>query len=204
MPALTDVVTADEVQPHEVSSVPVQPRAVLAPPPALVAEGVTSPPARIVWAARTPVLVGFGGAAVMLMAAALWSRPHAGAPSPEGDASGAAVAPATPAPAVATTAPALTPATAIPAVLPPSVDAGRSDAIEATREADKPGARATDGDNMARTQPRQPSPPRTAAAAPARAAAARPTPARQSASPECTPQVDALGLCAPGATVTGR
>ena len=158
--------------------------------------------------ARAPLLFGFGGAAVMLVAAALWSRPvHTNAPAVDAAGAPAAIAAASPA-APAASAPELTPPLSAAFT---AVDKRPADAMPSmppttravAKEAAKPTARDASPDAMLAARPPAAGPPRRAAPEP-RMPDRPATPARAVPAPECTSQVDALGLCAPGSTVTGR
>jgi len=168
---------------------------------------VTAPKA---FAPRAPVLAGFGGALVMLMAAALWSRPtHTNAPTPADDTSNATAA-TQPAPESPKAAPLATRGLDLPpaATPPPRADALQVPAVEGDVAPPRGAA-----PNPAREETSQAAPPaarpvagaqRTDTPEPRRTAVRRPAPSRATPAPECTPQLDALGLCAPGTTVTGR
>jgi ribosomal protein L40E len=210
VPALTDVVGADEalVPMESVAAVPEDLAPAPAPAPTLAADVPPVPQTqRAAWATRTPVLVGFGAAAVLLMAAALWSRPPQANPR-SADPPVVSVAPTAPAPAAPTAVTPPAPAAAMQTMPPAALDAARGPTPDAMapvpREAAKPGVRGTEAEGARGAQPHAANPPRGPAAEPQRAAVARPAPARPAPAPECTPQVDALGLCAPGAKVIGR
>jgi ribosomal protein L40E len=211
VPVLTDVVVASEETGAPPSTASLTPPEL--PPSALVAEALPQEhPPRVVWTAHRPVLFVFGGVAVLLVAAALWTRPlhtgvttgvqsHEADTATTGDAS--VTAPDAPAP----------PSSPAPILAPPSVppdQMGRSAAVEAaaptTPEVANDGKAAAEARAQPATPPRPTPPSRGAATEPRRAAVAPPAPSRAAPAPapECTPQVDALGLCAPGAKVSGR
>jgi hypothetical protein len=168
-------------------------------------------------ATRRPVLLGVGALVVLLVVAALWARaPRTSPPSQKADTSSTqGAAPADlPAPSSATAtpaAPAGAPTTSATtgssegidgeapptreAAQPGEAKAGTEEALPAPYPAPRPAApsRSTDEARRPAATPRPP--PRTAA--PARPPAQRPA-------TECTPQLDALGLCTPGSTITGR
>ena len=176
--------------------------------PLIAAVAVPAAPHRSRQVARAPLLFGFGGTTAMLLAAALWWRPTpTNAPAVDTD-TPAAVATVSPMAHAATAVPAASAAQAAPApaaALPPT-DTRPTDAMvpTATRAVAKEGNRppARDASAMLAARPPAAGPPRRAPEPrmPDRPAA----PARAAPAPACTPQVDALGLCAPGTTVTGR
>ena len=199
VPVLTRLVASDETGAPPASL----PQLELLPP-ALVAEILPREhPRRLVWAARRPVLFGLGGVATLLMAAALWTRHlNTGVESREANTASAGGA------SVTADAPAPTSSPAPPILAAPmaaTAQMGRSEAVEAaaptTPEVAKDGKVATE----AGAQPGAPRP-ATSSRERWRAAVAPPAPSRAepAPAPECTPQVAALGLCAPGAKVSGR
>jgi hypothetical protein len=133
------------------------------------------------------------------MAAALWTRPlHTGVESHEADTESTGGA------SVTADAPAPTSSPAPP--MAATAQMGRSEAVEAaaptTPEVAKDGKVATE----AGAQPVAPPRPATSSRERWRATVAppAPSPAEPASAPECTPQVAALALCAPGAKVSGR
>ena len=159
--------------------------------------------------ARAPLLFGFGGMAVMLVAAALWSRPTHNAPAVDADspATAAAVGPLAHAAIVAPAASAAqagpAPVAALTAADKPLTDAIAPMTTRAAAKEAKPTARDAGPDALLAARPPAAGPSRRAAPEP-RMPDRQATPPRAVPAPECTPQVDALGLCAPGTTVTGR
>lgn len=161
--------------------------------------------------ARRTVLLAVGGLVVLLVAAALWSRaprsdvvPHdASEASVRGAASGD-VPPPEPAPSVA-----------------PAPASGTTAGISAPVESSAPAASGVSKAGESGTEtvptpseaPQPATPPRKIATEPRRPAATNrpprgtvtpaPSPSNTPAS-ECTRQLNALGLCAPGATTNGR
>jgi hypothetical protein len=215
VPELTDVAAVgpdDEVPPRWALAEPFQTNTVDAAPqlPVLAAESRPAGPERSRAAARTPLLFGFGGGAVMLLAAALWSRPvHTGAPVVDPDKSAAGVA-SQPAPADKTAAPASAPQVVpLPVAASSETEPRRADVVlpaalrAAARPANKPAARDAGADTILAAQPPAAGPPRSAAPE-RRLSNTRTVPQPAVPAAECTPQVDALGLCTPGTTVTGR
>jgi len=209
VPELTDVAIAgaDETPLPTLTAVPAQVAddaaslqlIAVGPPPAM--------PAGPRQVARAPLLFGFGGMAVMLVAAALWSRPAHHAPAVDADPPAAV---ASPLPRAAIVAPAASTAQAGPAPVAalPAADKQPTDVIvpmttrPAAKEA-KPAARDAGPDALLAARPPAAGPPRRAAPEP-RMPERPAKPPRAVPAAECTPQVDALGLCAPGTTVTGR
>lgn len=200
VPVPTHLVASDETGAPPGSLPPLE-----LPPPALVAEILPRKhPRLLVWAANRPVLFGLGGVATLLMAAALWTRPlHTGVELHEADTErtgGASVTADAPAPTSSPAPPILA------APMAATAQMGRSEAVEAaaptTPEVAKDGKVATE----AGAQPVAPPRPASSSRERWRAAVAppAPSPAEPASAPECTPQVAALALCAPGAKVSGR
>jgi hypothetical protein len=173
--------------------------------PAVVTEPLHAEPVAARPSHRT-VLFGFVGGAALLLAALLWSQSeHPGMSSSE--------APALTAPPVATPASAAT-VVAVPALAQPTPSTAPDNA--------RPGVAASDI-AAAPALAKEPGKPQERRLAPEAQIAAQPPaagPAQRSAPverrptvrnaqpqtppPDCTPQVDALGLCAPGAKVADR
>ena len=215
VPELTDVadVAPDDEMPLQwAPAAPLQTNTIDGAPPLPVLAAESRPAAleRSRPMPRTPLLFGFGGGAVMLLAAALWSRPvHTNAPALDPDTSAAAAASQAAHAAMAPAPASATEVAPLPAAAAPGTDTRRADAVPppapraAVKQGNKPTARDAGADATLAVQP-------LAAASPLGAAPERresntravPQPAVPAA--ECTPQVDALGLCAPGTTVTER
>jgi ribosomal protein L40E len=137
---------------------------------------------------RLPILLGIGAVSAALIAVLLWPAP----PERSAGHADASLAPAKAAP-LAATLPAVAasaPADAAPAVPEPAV-VPRAAAVSA-RESSKP------------VTPRESTAPMPLARAPAALPKPRVPTHAQPAAHECTPQVDALGLCAPSAKVAER
>ena len=155
-------------------------------------------------------LLAVGGLLVLLVAVALWSRApptevrptNAGSAATRGAASADIPAPAVPTAQASTTT-------------------GSSEPVEgsapATSGVSRAGESSAEAPPVPSDIPRPAAPPPSIAAEPRRPAAtdrsprgtatapSSPTnPASPPAAPECTRQLDTLGLCAPGATITGR
>jgi ribosomal protein L40E len=169
---------------------------------------VISQPPRIapmaVAASHRTVLFGFVGGAALLLAALLWShseQPSSSAevPGPAAPSVAAATGPATIDAAPAQPAPA---AAASDTAMRSGTSAGAGASVPApAKEAGKPQERRLAPEAQIAAQP--------PAAGPAPRAAVERRPIVRSAQPptppaDCTPQVDALGLCAPGANVADR
>lgn len=200
--------------------------------PSVAMQAVKAPAAEARYLYRMPALLGVGGVAALLVAIAWWPQTEPRVGDTAAAAAGTrATAPARepaarPAEAAARpsrNAAATTPRAAIgggaaasPLPVLPEVSAA---AQPAPAQASAGGAR-VDGTNAAAALPaparsaERPMPRRTPAeviiavqppaAAERRAARPQPKPVPPAPTYECTPQVDALGLCAPGARVTGR
>ena len=220
VPDLTDVAYLEPYESRHLVSAPVEfdsgpivavPRQ-MATLPAETEPGVGK---RQISAYRIPVLLGVGSAAMMLFAAMLWPRSESPtAPSDTAPARGPSSISAGQGTAGVTAMPALTEAAAPPAKpASASSDMLRPEAAVAplpplsgpAKEPDKTqGTRAPVEEILAVHPPaagpaKKPAP----AVERLRAPPTQPRP-RPAAPPECTPQVDALGLCEPGANVTGR
>ena len=189
VPDLTDVYADfDDAPPQVAESLPhseptVESQAAL---PVVVSEPTWTAPAVSQSSHRT-VLFGFVGGAAVLLAALLWSRgEHTGTPPVDAPMSAAPAAPAISTPASAAAV------VAVPVPVPVPVPPQASKALErrlvpeALIAAQPPAAGPTP---RSATQERRPA---TRSVPP-------PTPAL-----ECTPQVDALGLCTPGAKVADK
>jgi len=217
VPDLTDVAYLEPYESRHLVSAPVEfdsgpivavPRHV-ATLPAETEPGVGK---RQISAHRIPVLLGVGSAAMMVLAALLWPRSESpNAPSP---ARGPLSIPAGQGAAGVTAMPALTEAAAPPAKpASASSDMPRHEAAVAplpplsgpAKEPDKTQARRAPVEEILAVQPPAAGPAKKPAPAVERLRAppTQPRP-RPAAPPECTPQVDALSLCEPGANVTGR
>jgi ribosomal protein L40E len=165
---------------------------------------------------RMPILLGLGSVAMTLLATLLWPRSESPSePSDAAPARGPSSISASQGTTGVTAMPALSEA-AVPLARPASAssDVPRHEAAVAplpplsggfAQEPDKTQTRRAPVDWILAAHP------------PASGAAKKPTPAverlrapltqprpRPATPPECTPQVDALGLCEPGANVTGR
>lgn len=172
--------------------------------PAVITEPLHTAPVAAMRSQRT-VLFGFVGGAALLLAVLLWSKSeHPGASPAEAP---VAATPPVPAPDNAPPVAAMqTPAQPAAVTAPdPTPRAGASGAIAAapaaTKEPGKAQERRLAPDAQIAAQPPAAGPaPRVAPVE--RRPALRSVPA--SPPPDCTPQVDALGLCAPGANVVDR
>ena len=220
MPDLMDVANLEPDQRrHRVSAPePFYSGPIVAVPPQMVplptetVPGVAKAP---ISAYRMPALLGLGSAAMMLFAALLWPRSEPpSAPSdasPEQGASSVSTGQGT---AGVTSVPAPTEA-AVPQAQPASASSDVPQHEVAVTPLPPPSGLAKEPD---KSQPRR-SPVEVILAVqpPAAGTAKKPAPAverlrapptqprpRPAAPPECTPQVDALGLCEPGANVSGR
>jgi hypothetical protein len=164
---------------------------------------------------RTPILLGVGGAAAMLFAALLWPRiEFPSAPPEAAPARGPSSIPAGQGTVSVNATPRLTEG-AVPSAGPASAssDASQHEAAGAPWP-----TMSSDASQLDKGLPRRtPADWILAAHPPASSLAKKPTPAserarvpplqpwpRRPVPPECTPQVDALSLCEPGARVTGR
>ena len=210
IPTLDQVVVTDEAE-VAMTAPTLQP--LQGPPPGLVDETPSGGSAlQAMKPAHRTALLAVGGLLVLLVAAALWSRapPTEVRPANAGTAATRGAAPAdVPAPAVPTAEASTTTGSSEPVEGSAPATSGASKAGESSAEAlavpsDAP--RPSTPPPSIATEPRRPavtnrSPRGTATPAPAASPtnAASPTPA-----PECTRQLDTLGLCAPGATITGR
>jgi hypothetical protein len=166
----------------------------------LEAEAPAQSKREAVRAYRAPIVLAAAGALAMAVAVWVW-------PSSER----ATVAAHDPVPRSMSAA-----AVPLPAGIPQALsasetdDPARSRADAMTTAAPQPIARIKEAGNIAarRPAPENRPAPRAAAsedAAPVARAAARPAAPRAAPpAPECTPQIDALGLCAPGARPQGR
>lgn len=162
---------------------------------------------------RPSLLLGFTGAAAALLVFASWPRfdhtraasgEQPSAPTVSNTNSAVKAMPVSVAPVAATAAEMPPPSTA---AAPANFERGRNDAAASTapiaaipKAESRPIERRATPEAMLAAHPPAAGPPR---AQPERALTTtrRPPPAP---APECTPQVDALGLCAPGAKVIGR
>jgi ribosomal protein L40E len=143
---------------------------------------------------RMPVLLGLGSVALMVLAALEWPRSESPtAPSDAAPARGPSSLSAGEGTADMTAMPALT-AAAVPPTKPASASSDVSPHEAAVAPLPPLSGRlpATGAAKMPTPAPER-----------LRASPTQPRP-RPSAPPECTPQVDALGLCEPGANVKGR
>jgi len=218
VPDLTDIAYLEPDEPQHVVSAPVQfysgPMVAVSPQvPTLSAEMVPGVGKAPTSAYSTPILLGLGSVAMMLFAALLWPRSESRSASPSDAARGPSSTSVGKGTAGVIAMPVLTQA-AVPAAKPASAssDALRHDAVMplptlsgAVKEPDMTEARRAPADWIMAAHP------------PAAGPAKKPIPAgerlrtppsqprpRAAAPPECTPQVDALGLCEPGTKVTGR
>ena len=220
VPDLTDVAYLEPDEPAHRVSAPAQfysgPIVAMPPQmPALPAETMPGVNRALTSAHRTPILLGFGGVATVLFAALLWpSREAPSAASDAAPARGPSSISAGQGTAGETAMPALTEA-AVPLAPPASAsgDVPRHEAVvvplpprsSPATEQDATQARRAPADWILAAHPpasglaKKPAP----AVERPRAPPTQPRP-RAVAAPECTPQVDALGLCEPGAKVTGR
>jgi hypothetical protein len=219
-PDLTDAAYLEADEPRHLVSSPPQSDSgpiVAAPPrmPALPAHTVHAMRKAAASAHRTPILLGVGGAAVMLFAALLWPRGELpGAPSDDAPARGPSSNSAGQG-AVAVDATRAVTDGAGPAAEPPSAssDVSQHEAAAASlppmsgdaNQPDRSPARRTPADWILAAHPPASGPAKkpTPASEAVRVPAMQPRP-RPAAPRECTPQVDALGLCEAGARVTGR
>jgi hypothetical protein len=222
VPDLTDIAYPESDQVHRLVSAPLllDPGAIVAVAPSQLPALPAKLPQRVAKAIaspyRAPVLLGFAGVAALLMVALLWPRSESQrlpsevdpmrAPSSNSAGQGAAGMAALPA---------LTEA-AVPPPKPASTSSDR--ALEGptralalpplpglTTEPDKMQPRLTPTERILAVRPPAAGPTKAINAAEhARPAAAQQRPRPAAPAPECTPQVDALALCAPGAKVTGR
>jgi double zinc ribbon protein len=212
VPQLTDVAYAPEPTASPgFASVSAQAAGVVELPPRWQMSTVRAPaaaPSARTFTYRPALLLGFTGAAAALLVVASWPRfDRQRTPASEPAAVPAAAVATTRSLAVAATpmvAPAAVPVAAVASAVTAS-DRGEppvaAPVVEPnTRPAGRPiEARATPEALLA-AQPPAAGPPRVAA--PEHVRAVRSTPPTPVT--ECTPQADALGLCAPGASVTGR
>ena len=172
--------------------------------PAVIAESPRNEPVAPIKSHRA-VLFGFVGGAALLLAALLWSQgEHGGAPSAEAPAPAmpSVVAPASPEPVAATPAPAQPAVTAASDPTPGTNAAGVVAAVPpAAKEPAKAQERRLAPEALIAAQP-------PAAGSVPRVAPLERRPTVRSLPPspppDCTPEVDALGLCAPGAKVADR
>jgi hypothetical protein len=222
VPDLTDVAYLEPDEPRHLVSAPVQFYSgpivtVRSRMPTLLAETVPGVVKALASANRAPILLGVGGVAAMLFAALLW--PSSESPSAPSDAAPARE-PSSISPGQGTAGVTAMPALA-EAAAPPAKPASASSDVprrqEATvtplppsgpaKETDQTQARRAPADWILAAHPPASGPAKKPAVAGERPRAPptqpRPWP-RPAAPPECTPQVDALGLCEPGAKVTGR
>jgi hypothetical protein len=219
VPDLTDIAYLEPDEPQHVVSAPGQfysgPMVAVPPQlPTLAAEMVPGVGKAPTSAYRTPILLGLGSVAMMLFAAQLWPRSE----SPSAPASEVARGPSLTSAGKGTAGviamPALTRA-AVPAAKPASAssDAPRHEVAvmplpplsSPVKEPDMTEARRAPADWILAVHPPAAGPAKkpTPAAERLRTPPSQPRP-RAAAPPECTPQVDALGLCEPGTKVTGR
>jgi len=221
VPDLTDVAYLEPDEPLHRVSAPAQfysgPIVAVSPQvPTLAAETVPGEGKPPTAAHRTPILLGVGGVASVLFAALLWpsSSESPSGPSDAAPARGPSAISAGQGTAGVTAMPALAEA-AVPPARPASAssDVPRHEAAVAplpsrsgpANESDQTQARRAPADWILAAHP----PAAGSAKKPALAGERIRTPPAQlrprpAAPPECTPQVDALGLCEPGAKVTGR
>jgi hypothetical protein len=183
----------------------------MATPPAETVLGVGTAPTS---AYLIPVLLGLGSVALMVLAALQWPRTESpSAPSDAAPEQGSSSVSAGRGTAGVTSMPALTEAD-VPLAKPASAssDVPQHEAAVTSlpqpsgpaKEPDKSQARRSPVEEILAVQPpaagtaKKPAPAVEGLRAPPKQPRPRP------AAPECTPQVDALGLCEPGAHVTGR
>ena len=193
LPSLTDVayLEPDPVVLDPAAAPPAMHLVELPKSPVVATQSFAHPPAisSTLRFFRLPILLGAGSVGAAVLAALLWpakpARVEKAADSSLAVATGGALA-AAPAALSASAAAEVPPAVAEPAAATPP----------AAVLAAQPGPLATPREAAARVPPARPRPalPKTPAAA------TRAEPAAH----ECTPQVDALGLCAPNAKVAGR
>jgi ribosomal protein L40E len=218
LPSLTDVASIEpEEQSRHLVVAPLQldAGAIVEVPPQLSLLAAEVPPMAVLPIAktyRTPILLGLGGVSVLLVAMWLWPRSEFGTGSSAAIPSRAPILSGQGAAVGAAALPALTEA-AVPPTLPASAgaDPTRPDAavspplpqtLDIAKEPDKPVVRRTPPEVISAARP-------AVAAAPVATPAPRPrviktTPRPSAPARDCTPEVDALGLCAPGTKVTGR
>jgi ribosomal protein L40E len=212
VPDLTDVYADFDAAPRQVAASPPhiqwadETKGAL---PVLVTEPAWNTAAAALPSRRT-VLFGFVGGAAVLLAVLLWARSdHAGAPPVDAlvSAAPAMTTPASAAAVVAVPAPAPTwPSAALDGAATPPESAGSTSAA-ARPPATPPQASKTPERRLAPEALIAAQPP-AAGPAPRNATPER-RPVTRSAPPpspalECTPQVDALGLCVPGAKVADK
>jgi hypothetical protein len=221
VPDLTDVAYLEPDEPRHLVSAPMQfpSGPIVAVPtqmPTLPAETASRVGRAPTSAYRAPILLGVGGVAAMLFAALLWPRSESpSAPSGAAPARGPATISARQGTAGVSAVPALTEAAA-PAAKPASAssdDEPRHEAAVApmpppsgpAKEPEGTRARRAPADWILAVHPPAAGPAKKPASAGERVRAppTQPRP-RPAAPPECTPQVDALGLCEPGTKLTGR
>jgi ribosomal protein L40E len=219
VPDLIDVAYLEPDERRHLVSAPVQfdnrPIVALPQMATLLAETVPGVGKAPISAYRAPILLGLGSVVMMMLAALLWPRSESSsAPSDAAPARGTSSISVGQGTAGVTTMPTLTEA-AVPPAKPASAssDVPRHEAAVAplpppsgpAKEPDKTRARREPVDWILAAHP----PAASAAKKPASAVerlrrpTTQPRP-RPAAPPECTPQVDALGLCEPGVNVTGR
>ena len=210
VPDLTDVAYLEPDEPRHLVSAPVQfpsgPMvAVTQQMPTLPAEAVPRVGRAPISVYRTPILLGVGGVATMLFAALMWPRSEpVSAPSDTPPARGSSSISAGEGTAGVNAMPALTEA-AVPAANPASASSDMPRHEAAMAPLGPTQTRRAPADWILAVHPPAASSAKKPIAAGdrPRAPPTQPRP-RPAAPPECTPQVDALGLCEPGTKVTGR
>ena len=216
-PSAIEVAYAERAPAHVVTPTPLPLSSIVELPPrwpATAAQASAFAPKAHVLAYRPSLLLGFTGAAAALLIVASWPRfDHARASSAEATSTSAtshvdaavkaAAVPLAPAAAIAVETPS-------PVATPPSGEGGRIEAaarpapLAAVPKVDsRPIVRHATPEALLAAQPPAAGPPRVQVSERPRATRSTPrTPATPA--PACTPQVDALGLCEPGAKVIGR
>ncbi|HEY6514121.1 MAG TPA: zinc-ribbon domain-containing protein [Burkholderiaceae bacterium] len=218
VPDLTDVAYLEPDEPRQLVSAPGQfygGPIVAVPPqlPMLPGETVFAVGKAAASTYRTPILLGLGSVAMLLFAVLLWPRsespsapPSAAARGPLSTSAGKGTVGVTAMPALTeAAAPAAHTASASgdvlrhePAMAPPPPLSGSAKEPDMTQPRRSPTDWILSAHPPAAGPAKKPTP---AAERPRTPAQPRP---RQAVPLECTPQVDALGLCEPGAKVTGR
>jgi ribosomal protein L40E len=220
VPDLTEVAYLAPYERRHLVSAPAQfdSGPIVAVPPEMVplstetVPGVAKAP---ILAYRIPALLGLGSVALMVLAALQWPRTESpSAPSDAASAQESSSVSAGRGTAGVTSMPALTEAD-VPLAKPASASSDMPQHEAAVTRLPPPSGPAKEPDKSQAT--RSPVEEILAVQPPAAGTAKKPAPAgerlrapptqprpRPAAPPECTPQVDALGLCEPGANVSGR